>query len=327
MIRSALYAIILLLVPVLNARAQGKKQDAELKREVTLYNPYKPSLPEIRKMSFLPDMTDTVKIKQDFRYTVTAKPFQPAYTISPIKAAALLPDPLPKLYKSYVMLGFGNHTTPLAELSITNERSKKGAIGFYGRHFSTNDYLLLQNGKRAWAASMDNDASLFGKRFFQNSRIEGSADFTQRVRYVYGYSPSIMDYDPKKDDIRMNYTNIGGKLSYGSIKMDSTELWYDFDAFYNYFRQSEYFFQHNFGLDGIMAKEHNGFYVGSGLSFIYYNQPDSARTDNQFMASVSPFFKKRTDQWNFKLGLQLLYDRNSIIHIYPDLEFGFSIIP
>ena len=32
----------------------------------------------------------------------------PDYTISPIKAAALLPDPLPKLYKSYINAGLGN---------------------------------------------------------------------------------------------------------------------------------------------------------------------------------------------------------------------------
>ena len=156
-------------------------------------------------------MNDTAKVKPEFHYVVSAEPFLPEYTISPIKAAALIPDPLPKLYKSYVNIGFGNHVAPLAEISITNERSKKGAFGLYGRHFSTNDNIELHNLKTSYAGYMDNDASLFGRRFFQKSSLEGSVDFTQKIRYAYGYDPLILDYNPSKKDIKMNYANIGGK--------------------------------------------------------------------------------------------------------------------
>ena len=143
--------ITVLIIFTLSASAQVKKQETGLKREVTLYNPYKPTLPESKKRSFLPDMNDTSKVRPDFHYDVRTTPFLPEYTISPIKAAALLPDPLPKLYKSYINFGIGNYLTPLAEISITNERSKKGAIGFYARHFSTNGNVELDNGKKAFA--------------------------------------------------------------------------------------------------------------------------------------------------------------------------------
>jgi hypothetical protein len=134
---------VLIIFSLLPANAQVKKKETGLKREVTLYNPYKPSLPESQKRSFLPDLNDTSKVRPDFRYDVKTTPFLPEYTISPIKAASLIPDPLPKLYKGYINLGIGNYLTPLAEVSITNERSKKGSIGFYGRHFSS-------NGKSIW---------------------------------------------------------------------------------------------------------------------------------------------------------------------------------
>src|SRR4030065_2153483 len=152
--------IILILAPV---SAQTGQQD--LKREVTLYNPDKPSLAPARKRSFLPEMNDTTRIKPVFKYDITIKPFLPEYTISPIKAASLLPDPLPKLYKSYINLGIGNYITPLAELSITNERSKKGAIGFYARHFSTNGKVRLENDKNVFAGYMDKLVSYFRKQF------------------------------------------------------------------------------------------------------------------------------------------------------------------
>jgi hypothetical protein len=327
MIKRNLVIPVLLLLSVLQAGAQVNKQETGLKREVTLYNPYKPSLSVVKKMSFLPNMNDTAKVKPEFHYAVSAEPFQPEYKISPIKAAALLPDPLPKLYKSYIKAGFGNHISPLAEISITNERSKKGSFGIYGRHFSTNDDIVLQNAREVFGGYMDNDASLFGRKLFQKSTLEGSVDFTQKIRHAYGYNPEILDYNPQKKDIRMNYSNIGAKASFSSLNLDSAEFYYDFDIYYNYFHQSEYLFQHNGGMEGIMAKSFKGFYVGSGLSYEYYNNSDSITANSDFIASLSPFLKKKTDQWNFKLGLQALIDRNSNLHLYPDVEFGFTIVP
>src|SRR5450759_4083774 len=96
--------IFFCLLPV---SAQVKKQETGLKREVTLYNTYKPTLHEVKKRSFLPDMNDTMKVRPVFRYDVRTEAFMPAYNISPIKAAALLPDPLPKLYNSYLNIGIG----------------------------------------------------------------------------------------------------------------------------------------------------------------------------------------------------------------------------
>ena len=61
MIKRNLIIPVLILFSLLPVNAQVKKQETGLKREVTLYNPYKPSLPEVKKRSFLPDMNDTIK--------------------------------------------------------------------------------------------------------------------------------------------------------------------------------------------------------------------------------------------------------------------------
>lgn len=70
----------LVLFSALPVVAQKKQQKTELQREVTLYNPYKPSLPDVLKKSFLPDMTDTSKVRPDFNYEIRPKPFMPEYT-------------------------------------------------------------------------------------------------------------------------------------------------------------------------------------------------------------------------------------------------------
>jgi hypothetical protein len=322
---------VLLIIYIFPSLAQEKKQGSDLKREVTLYNPYKPSLPESRKKSFLPDMADTTKVKPDFRYEVNADPYLPKYTISPIKAAALLPDPLTKLYKSYVNIGMGNYITPLAEISITNERSKKGSIGLYARHFSSNGKIQLQNDEKVFAGYMDNDVSLFGRKAFKKVVIESSVDLSQKVRYAYGYDTTNKNYSPAKKDIKLPYYNAGWKGSLSSLNLDSADFSYDFDLSYDFFYNDKNLYQHSVGVKGLMSKTYKGFYVGSGVGYNLYRISDSLLTVPKFVLSVSPFISKATRQWNFRLGFQALIDRNmdpeAEFHLYPDIRFGFSVVP
>lgn len=324
-----LIIIISVLAPLFPVFSQtGEK---ELKREVTLYNPYKPTLTEVKKKSFLPDLSDTSRIRPDFIYNINTIPYSPDYSISPIKAASLLPDPLHKLYKSYIKLGLGNYYSPLAELSITNERSKKGALGFYARHFSSNGKVKLQNDKKVFAGYMDNDLSLFGKKFFRRNLLEGSLDFNQKSRYAYGYDTSIVNYSPEKKDILFGYNNLGANISFASLNLDSSSFSYDFDVHYDFFYNAPDLFQHNTGVSGLMSKNYKGFYAGSSLELEFFNTSGSVYGKTKYITSVSPFISKSNQRWNFKLGLQLLLDRNMTtspeFHLYPDVNFGFSIVP
>lgn len=323
--------ILVFIIFCLSVSGQVKKQETGLKREVTLYNPYKPSLAESKKKSFLPDMNDTLKVRPSFNYDINTEPYLATYTISPIKAAALLPDPLTKLYKSYINIGMGNYVTPLAELSVTNERSKKGTIGLYARHFSSNGKIELQNSKKVFAGYQDNDASVFGRKFYSKSLFEGSVDFAQKTRYAYGYDPAVTDYSPARKDIRMNYNDIGAKASLSSLKTDSTSFSYKFDINYDFFSNAKNLYQHSAGIKGKMAKSFKGFYVGSGISYDYYRLSDSILTTPKYIASISPFIKKSTGQWNMKLGFQALIDKNmeasGKFHFYPDLNLGFTVVP
>jgi hypothetical protein len=327
MIKRTLIITLLVIIGHHSLNGQEKKQESTLKREVTLYNPYKPSLNIVKKRNFLPESNDTLQVRPVFNYEVNAEPFMPEYTVSPIKAAALLPDPLPKLYKSYINAGLGTYLSPLGEISITSERSKKGAIGLYGRHFSTNGRIKLENDEKAFAGYMDNDASLFGKKFIKKSLLEGSVDYTQKTRYAYGYDPGINGYDPEKGDIRMKYNNIGAKASLSSATLDSSDLSYDVNLRYDYFHHKQNMFQQKVALDGVFAKSVKGFYAGSGINYELYMPADSLSADNQYIFALSPFIKKANEQWNFKLGFEALRDRTNSFHVYPDVEFGFNVIP
>ncbi len=331
MIKRNLIITVLIIFSFFPLNAQVKKQENGLKREVTLYNPYKPTLPETKKQSFLPDMNDTSKVRPSFNYDVKTTPFLPQYKISPIKAASLLPDPLPKLYKSFINIGLGNYLTPLAELSISNERSKKGSIGLYARHFSTNGNIELDNGQRAFAGYMDNDASLYGRRLFRKSSLEGSLDYTGKTRHAYGYDPLFSDYFPSNKETKLPYSNMGAKASFSSLTLDSTKFAYDFRASFNYFTSGSSMYQRKVGVSGLMSKSLDEFYIGSGLSYDSYHFSDFLHVPSEYVASVSPFLKKKSEEWNFKLGLQALLEKDAnaytSLHVYPDINFSFNLVP
>jgi hypothetical protein len=330
MIKRNIIIFFLIVVFFLPVKAQVKKEESDLKREVTLYNPYKPSLADAKKKSFLPEINDTARVYPVFNYEVKSKPFSPTYTISTIKSASLLSDPLPKLYKSYVRIGIGNNNTPLAELSVTNHRSKKGAIGFYAKHYSSNGKVTLENRQKVFAGFMDNDASLFGKKFLRKSYIDLSANFLQKTRYAYGYDTEV-PFEFIKKGIRLNYYDVGGKFSVASLNLDSADLSYDLGLSYDFFHNTVDQTMNHIGFTAKMSRLYQGFYVGSGLNIDHYRLSESLNLEPKYIFSVSPFLRKSTDLWNFNLGVRLSIEKNlenkAKVYFHPDLEFGFSIVP
>jgi hypothetical protein len=85
-------------------------------------------------------------------------------------------------------------------------------------------------------------------------------------------------------------------------------------------------------MTGRLAKSYKGFYIGSGISYDYYRLADSIVTAPKYTASVSPFIKKSTEQWSFQLGFLAMLDKDvyatsPVIHIYPDVNFSFNVVP
>ncbi len=338
MIKKSIIIITLSAVFLLPASPQEKKTETDLKREVTLYNPYKPSLADVKKRSFLPEIIDTASAKPRFSYDVVSRPYSPAFNINPIKPASLLADPLPKLYKGYVNIGLGNYATPLAEISVTSHRSKKGAIGMYARHYSSNGKVSLERvPERVFAGFMDNDASLFGKKFFKKSLFGISVDYLQKTRYAYGYKTDdpVYLYDPKNKEIKTGFYDIGATASFSSLNLDSADFSYDFRLSYDYLKnldnKSVTNAVNHTSFAGEMAKSAESFYVGSELKFDHYKLDDPEILKSKYIFAANPFIRKRTEQWNFNLGLKLVLARNmessAKFYVYPDINFGFNIVP
>jgi len=323
--------IITAALTIITSYSFTHSQETPIRREITLYNPYKPSLPDVVKKSFLPDMTDTSVISPVISYEIRTNPYTPPYTISPLRPATMVPDPLNKLYNSYIKAGLGNYLSPLGEVSITNQRSKKGMAGFYAGHYSSGGKVSLDNGEKRFAGYMDNNASLYGKKFLEGSLLYGSADFSQKVRYAYGYDTSFPDYDPAKKDIRLNYISTGATAGIRSFNRDSSEISYKAELSFNFFSSGKSRNENNLNLSAEASKNFKGFYTGTALDYRYFKPAADISSSGVWILSLSPYLKKKTEEWDFKLGASVLLDRElddaAKLRLYPDFRFSFGIVP
>ncbi len=113
--------------------------------------------------------------------------------------------------------------------------------------------------------------------------------------------------------------------------MDSSRFAFEFNLGYDYFHDNQDLSRNKFRFSGEMAKVFKGFFAGAGLDFNHYTVPGIIQPYPKYIAAVNPFLKKSTSQWYFKLGAQALLERNieeeAGLHFYPDLGFGFTIVP
>ena len=314
-------------------------QDETIKRSVTLYNPYKPSLQEATKRAILPAVEDTTRVKVYFKYDFVPGTFTPEYKVSPIKSAALSPDPLPDLQKGYVSLGMGTYISPFVEISVSNLRSKKGALGFYTRSYASAGKTRLEDATRVFAGFMDNQAIIYGKKYYKRSRLDSDIDLRQMTRYAYGYNTDITGYDPSRKDIRSLYFDVTGTLRYFTMEPDSNDLNWDASVRYNFFSRGGDRIQHNPGLSLKGRKNMFGFYGGADVNYDLYLFSKGVDTKARNLFSVSPFISKGTTDWRFRFGFNATADfrentdpltggnLKAYMYFYPDVSFTFTVIP
>ncbi|HUS86808.1 MAG TPA: TonB-dependent receptor [Bacteroidales bacterium] len=332
--------IVLLLVMIPSTLFSQGTQENRLTREVKLYNPFKPFLSKENKINFFPDMNDTTVIEPEFQYSITTRSFMPEIKVKVISAARLQPDPLPKLYKGYLNVGFGNYFTPIGELSVTTERSRDNIMGFYAGHMSSFGKVKLDNNENVHAGYMDNTAKLFVTKLFRRTALKANLGFDHVRRTAYGYDLGIITPpDTRKDSLQIDYLNPSAKINFYSNRLDSSRMAYDAKIYYDLLYQTADHFQHMAGLEFSAGFDLKMFYGSATAGYEYYSFPDMIDSKPRHLVKFEPSINKITRAYAFRIGLKAITDsRNEYdellppeyktnFYLYPDIRFQFKIIP
>ncbi len=302
-----------------------------IKKEVEVVKPYEPVVSDAYKINILPKINDSITIKPVVQYNIVPTMLNTEYQVNPINAAKMLSMPVPKLYHSYLKLGFGNYTTPLAEVYVNSLRSKKYSAGLFFRHQSSAGKVTLDNDAKVNAGYSETSGELFGKRFFKSSYLYGDGLLSGNSVFRYGYNPNLTDTVLEKGDIRQNF--FLAKLNTGlrSTNSDSSKLNYNVHLGYNYFQDRIKHAENNFIMAGQFSKKYQKNMLGLNASFDLLKPNallDSAKNSNALLR-LNPYVGLLTPDYRLQLGVNLYYEREDNtfnLRLYPDAEFQFIAV-
>jgi hypothetical protein len=320
-----IYIVIFgILLPVSKTFAQDEK----LLKEVKVVKPYEPTISDANKISFLPKISDTVKIVPEVNYLLQTKPVNVGYSIDPIKPARMVSEPLTKLYNSHIKVGMGTKTLPLLEAYINNQRSDDYSLGAYYKYYASYAKIDLLNDDRVFAGYSDNDLQLFGKKFFKNSTLQGDVGVKSNTRYFYGYDTKV-DTSMDKDDIKQKYLQFNFNANYKSNYVDSNHINYDFKVGLDYikddFNNNELGFKIKGDINKIFSKE----MVGVKVGVEHYSVNETIDSSNNTVVNINPWVGKFGDKWRVKAGINVFSDIRgdySNMYYYPTgiLEYDIA---
>ena len=302
--RNFIYVQILALmfIGIKNINAQEK-----LVKEVQVVKPYEPIISDAYKITHLPKITDSVKTVPEIKYILQTKPINVGYTVTPIKPAKMVGEPLSKLYNSYIKVGLGTKMLPMIEGYLNSKRSKEYSVGAYYKFLNSIGQVKLDNDEKDFAGFSDNDLRFFGKKFLKNSMIEGEMGLSSNTRYFYGYDTRV-DTVMEKENIKQNFLNLNLDAKYKSNYVDSTHLNYDFGFNLDYTRDkyenSELGLRVAGDLNKIFSKE----MVGVKVAIHHYSTNEALDSTNNTIINISPWLGIFGAKWRVRAGVNIFSD-------------------
>jgi hypothetical protein len=332
MIRYISKRLLRLLLTAIMLQVAGSNILAQdLNKEVYVVRPYEPTLSDATKYNFLPRSDQFEAVPPHFEYVVSPKRLESVFEPNLIKPAKTVATSLSKIYKSWLKLGLGNYSTPLAELNISNLRSKDYAYGAYLYHKSSHGNLRLLNNQKVPAGYSIDNVNLYGKRFFPTASLKGNLRFDHKGFNYYGYNTALfVDSFPPIDhnNTKQRTYLLGFDLGLNSTNTDSSYLNYKINASYDYFWDKSKNNESNIIVEGRLDK--NLFGLQMGLDLLVDNSKLNSAIDtiSNTILRFNPWISKRSTDWKFVLGFEAVTDVADIsnFYIFPRASLDIIII-
>lgn len=283
-------------------------------REITLPKANR----NFEKVPPLPVEKKDTQLTYDFQnFNFEVPPLQ--FRLRPLKTR---PQPLEKLYKGYVKVGFGNYISPYAEGFISNKRDKRYNYGIRLKHLSSQNGPIDEENSGTGASL----AQIYGRMFARKIAIGSGISYSNRQNHYYGYPDG---QNVLANDIEHDFNEVNIKLTASSI-----ETPIDYDIAFNYdYISDNYSIQENSLSANInssieMRKESKVTIRGN---FTYLTQSDSAfSSHNRILAYVQPQYHFNLSDARISAGLNITYADDTLgklskFRVYPAIKGSYDI--
>ena len=283
-----------------------------------------PTIKDAVKYGDMPEIKDSVNKISNIKYGINSQPIFPKYQVETIDAAKMQNEPLTKLYHSVLKAGYGPlYSMPYGEFWIGNTRDREQNFGAHLKHFSSNTHLE----DHGYGGFSDNNAEIFGKRFYKKHTLGGDFNYNRNVLHYYGFDSSLHKVSDN-NYTKQRYQLFEPKLRLQSHYTDSTHMNHDINlSFYNLsnlHRESENNIKAGFLASLFINKEK----LNVGLNTDFYNHKQSNDTLNDLIVNLSPSFEASGKKWNAEIGLIATLDRfvdTTKYYVYPKLNVQYDV--
>lgn len=338
--------VITLLGSVATVSAQeDKTKEKDLNREMTLEREYDPTVQDANKVNTLPVIKMPVVKKMPISYATFTVPADPEKEISLLPSGNVMTDIQYNKRRGYFNFGLGTYLNINGDFGYHILSTEKDNLNIWLSHRSTNGKVkYIDWDEKVKAKLNDNVGGInykhaFDKLVFNAGFKYGYSGFNYYGLPMYNTTNS---FDPDFTDRSTNQVNqtVQGKV--GIESKEGTPFGYMLDLGYTYFSHkyalqkdlngpAENTFDVKFDLNAAFGGNQ---LIGLGGSFEYfnYNLPLKGNTpylffENHAEGTLSPYYKVEGDNWNVKLGANVMFitGENKKIMASPNIAADIEV--
>lgn len=290
--------------------------DTSNPKEVVITSSFKPSLKNAAKINFTAAtaLVDTNKLAVS--YKIPSQNLFFSYQPVPIKPIALGLDSV-EIWQNehFVKLGFGNYSTPFAELGFSFGDGKNSSITIHASHVSSKGNLDYQQYSKTGVDVL----SIFNTP--SQHEWTAKAFYNTNTQYFYGIQPPNAALT--KSDLLQRFNLVGLELGVQNKQLGNYDLVYHPQIFFNYFANSNNTQEANLIAKLPFTKSFGSMYafkMGVTADMANYQTPTNGNTlkINNNLFFIDPTIQFKTPNFKLNLGIQPTWD-NQQFSLLPNL--------
>lgn len=216
--RLYIFAAIFTLLPWLAA--------AQVEKQVEVTKAYVPSVERATKLSVVPDMVDTVKLRPEIDYSITPLSFASGLETRPIKPATVTYWQFNRPQTFYIKAGAGYPLNSVFDFYASSQNPGTGYVVGYVNHQGRYADIANELGAKNNSMRMNNRIGAAAGKYFGQRTLEGELSYENRLDHNYGAISTfeVIDY---KFRAMSDYGDAALKIRFGDDFTDLSRVNFD----------------------------------------------------------------------------------------------------
>jgi hypothetical protein len=306
----------------------------KVKQEVKVVKPYEPVIGDAFKISELPKIVDTLKVKPSFDYEIAPVKHSTSFNPTPIKPARLISEPLSKLYYGYAKAGFGSYLSPLAEVYVGSKRSEKWNWNGKIHYNSSNGKIKNTAGNKVYAGLSNTQAAFNASHFFKSEKtLKTGINYGNHINYYYGFDPAKVselgiDAPLLKEDIEHQTLNIVNAFAQLQTNyLDSSRVNYQVKINWQTLSGLNELGEHKMDISTSLDYFFENEFIGADVDLKYINNQGIEDSINAGIFRFSPWVGAFGNKWRIVAGVNTFFDQaNEEYKFYPRISMHYNVI-